>query len=289
MTDFKEIIEQNVQFVLSGSHISFELIIDEKLNKCFCDINQITQCLDNILINSVQAMSAGGKIKIRAENAVTVLDERDRESFIKISISDSGSGIPPEHIKKVFDPFLLQKRKGAGLGFQQLFLLLKNHDGLLTVDSDTDRGCLVSLYLPSSAESSSLVDNSSDDYQERGSIILVLDDQEYILEILTDLLESLGYSVTAVSTSKEIFEIFEDEYFKISELKACIIDQTLPGDLKGHEVADKIKQLYPGLKLIAVSGYTESPVMSDPQSYNFDDAVLKPFDLDTLSDKIRKL
>ncbi len=175
------------------------------------------------------------------------------------------------------------------MGLQQFFSIVKNHDGLLTVDSVSGKGCLVKLYLPSSIDSPSLLNNYSDNSQETGRRIIVLDDQDYILDILTEILESFGYSVTAVTTSRELFEIIEDDSFKVSELKACIIDQTLPGDFKGYEVADKIKQIYPELKLIAVSGYTDSPVMSDPESYNFDDAVLKPFDLDILSDKIRNI
>ncbi len=109
------------KFVLSGSNVLSELIIDEKLNKCICDINQIAQCLSSILINSVQAMPDGGVIKIRAENADTIPDELKGDSYIIINISDSGDGIPPENLKRIFDPFFSTKEGCRGLGLTTVF------------------------------------------------------------------------------------------------------------------------------------------------------------------------
>jgi len=112
----------------------------------------------------------------------------------------------------------------------------------------------------------------------------VLDDKEYILEILKDMIEAMGYEAILTEKSSEAFRIVQEDYRTDGRIKACILDQTLPGDLYGHEVARKIHEIAPDLPLIASSGYVESDVMINPGQYHFSACIAKPFDSQKLSE-----
>ena len=113
--------------------------------------------------------------------------------------------------------------------------------------------------------------------------MLILDDQEYITEVLTDLLEGLGYSTVVAHNSQDAINVLENDRKGPNEIRVCIVDQTLPGDMSGHEVAKKIKHIDSEILLFASSGYAESDVMRNPKKYHFEDCITKPFDMKKIS------
>ncbi len=147
--EVKEMIEKSVQFALSGSSVSAVIKIEKDLKKCFCDKKQISQCIDNLVINSVQAMPEGGDLTVEAYNAESVPEELKGKSCIAVRVTDSGKGIPPEHISRVFDPFFSTKENGHGLGLATLYSIIHKHDGAVKVDSVYGQGSSFTLFLPS--------------------------------------------------------------------------------------------------------------------------------------------
>lgn len=289
LVSLKETVEQTVTFALSGSNVKHEIVVDENIKNCNCDVNQISQCIDNIVINAVQSMPNGGEIKVECHNADNCPDELPGNSYIEICISDTGPGIDPKIVKKIFDPFFTTKEKGHGLGLATVHSIMNNHDGLVKMESSLDKGTVFHLYLPASSDPYVHIEEKKSRERSNNELILVIDDQDYILELMNEMLTALGYKVqTAKSSHEALTYIHKDSNNpKGTEIRACIIDQTLPGDLRGDQIANEIRKISSDLPLIASSGYTDSAVMSHPREYNYYDSISKPIDFTDLSKKLR--
>jgi PAS domain S-box-containing protein len=290
ISNLRRVIFQSAEFALSGSNAIPEFSVDTDLWNCNCDINQISQCIDNLVLNAIHAMPDGGTISISASNAQSIPSELEQIPHILIQIRDTGTGIPLERLNKIFDPFYSTKEKGHGLGLATVFSIVNNHNGTVKVESEVGSGSVFSIYLPA-LPGTEISGEEGDEQKLSGSgEILILDDQEYILEVLGEMLSELGFSVKTALNSREAFDILKQDLSgSISpKIRACIIDQTIPGDLPGHKIAAEIKQMAPDLPLIASSGYTDEYVMSHPQEYDFNASIQKPFRITTLSEILGK-
>lgn len=268
---------------MSGASIISHLSIEEELWSCRCDKNRISQCIDNLVINAIQAMPEGGALSFTVRNALEVPSHLGGDAYIVMKIEDTGLGIPSSLLDKIFDPFFSTKEEGNGLGLATVFSIIKNHDGWIDVQSESGVGTSFTLYLPASRSEKPFRNDRIIDYQAGTGHILVLDDKEYILEILKTMIETMGYATILTEKSSEAIRIIQKDYRADRMIKACILDQTLPGDLHGHEVAMKIHEIAPDLPLIASSGYAESDVMTNPEKYHFAGCISKPFDSRRLS------
>ena len=291
--DLVPILKKGVEFALSGSKISPVYEIAENLPFVYCDENQIGQCVDNIIINAVQAMPGGGNILISAEEINTdkykVKADNDCSSFIKLQFSDTGVGIPEEYLKKIFDPFFSTKQTGHGLGLATVYSIIKHHDGWINIESEPGKGTDIEIFLPGCCKGNITVTNEADNSVLQGSgKILVMDDEESIQEILKEMLENFDFSVETISGGEEAVEMIADSIDKDEPYTACILDLTVPGGLGGKDVVEK----FPGLKdktaLIAASGYSDDPVISNPIEYGFSDSLIKPFMLEELIKVLNK-
>ncbi|UYP47804.1 Adaptive-response sensory-kinase SasA [Candidatus Lokiarchaeum ossiferum] len=148
------IISDTVQFLLRGSNIQFDSQIDENLDVVNVDVSQISQVIQNIVINAKQAMPHGGTIKISASNFIASSGDhnfakRKGLKYVQIVISDSGIGIPREFLPRIFDPYFTTKESGSGLGLAMCYSIIKKHDGIILVDSEVGKGTTFTIYLPS--------------------------------------------------------------------------------------------------------------------------------------------
>ena len=290
VSNIRKTIKHSVNFALSGSRVIPELLIDDDLWNCKCDVNQIAQCIDNLVINGIQAMPEGGTLFISARNTTTDLPESlTGQQYLCITISDKGSGIPPHIMSKIFDPFFTTKQTGHGLGLATVFSIIKHHDGLINVESEPGKGTTFHIYLPAElCEIQYETINNTDKYIGSG-LILVLDDQEYIIDIMSEMLRELGYQPITATSGKKAIEIVRKDFLSARQIRACILDLTLPGDLSGDEIARQIKNISPSIPLVASSGYADSPVLSDPMKYHFIDSITKPFTLQRVADVLEQL
>jgi PAS domain S-box-containing protein len=290
VVDLGKLLQDNTEFALSGSNSIPLYDINNDLWTCLCDVHQIGQCIDNIVINAKQAMPGGGALKISAENISNIPYHFDTDktaaNYIKICIADEGSGIPLEVLSKIYDPFFSTKKAGHGLGLATVYSIIDKHKGWIEVESKEGEGTAFTFYLPAGEQHTPIIDDTgkSEFFKGEGHI-LVMDDQEFIREIVTKMLQLLGYTVTAVASGKEaILTVQESLDTGIgSTISACILDLTLPGDMDGKDVAKEIKQFAPELVCIASSGYTEDPVMASPKNFCFTSSIAKPFMIKDLS------
>ncbi len=158
-------IRGNAQFALSGSNVLAVFNIQSDLWPCYCDLNQIGQVIDNIVINAKEAMPDGGVLEITVNNVVPGGEEIDRQKhpgdYIKISIQDHGAGIPKEMQSRIYDPFFTTKTSGHGLGLATVYSIVNRHEGWIEVDSKIGRGTTFHIFLPASASRSADSSSSS--------------------------------------------------------------------------------------------------------------------------------
>jgi len=235
-------------------------------------------------------MSEGGELVITAENIANIPYQFDADkeaaNYIKIRITDKGIGIPTEVLSKIYDPFFSTKEAGQGLGLATVYSVINKHKGWIDVESTLGKGTDFTFFLPADQQDLRKVKGKiNSDFHKGEGRILVMDDQDFMRKIVTEMLQLLGYTVIAVASGNEALIAVQESLDTDtgSTISACILDLTLPGDMGGKEVASKIKQLSPELVCIAASGYAEDPVMASPKSSGFIASIAKPFLLNDLS------
>ncbi len=290
--DITELIKDSVQFILSGSNIEYELITDNNLWEVKADKGQINQVIQNIIINSKEAMPSGGKINIKLEN----YKNRDGDivlkkgNYVKITIKDTGIGIPQEYIKKIFTPYFTTKKAGSGLGLSIVYSIVKNHKGFIRFNPDIRNGAECEIYLPAIKTKNGVIKKRKNHKTSEGKRkILVMDDEEDIRNLLYDMLEMLGYKVFLSSKGEEAIDIYNKEMKTGSKIDIVILDLTIVGGKGGKETIKDLKKRDPDVKAIVTSGYSNDPVISNYKKYGFLNYLKKPYNLEELKNVLESL
>jgi PAS domain S-box-containing protein len=285
------LLKECTQFALSGSSVSCLFHIADNLRLCDFDENQISQVVDNIVINAVQAMPLGGKLTVAAanikieNNEISSLKQGD---YIHASITDTGIGISPSIMARIFDPFFTTKQKGNGLGLATAYSIIKKHDGEITVESEPDKGTTFHLYLPVSERDTSARVVQKDHVHKGSGKILVMDDEESIRETIGAMLRMMGYDVAyALDGDDALFMIRKAAAAK-EPFVAVIMDITIPGGMGGKEAIRQLRKADKDLPVFVSSGYSEDPVMADPAEYGFTDKISKPFRISELMELLAR-
>ncbi|NLD95411.1 MAG: PAS domain S-box protein [Fibrobacter sp.] len=291
--DLTPIIRNSAQFALSGSNIVPEIIIGNSISNCDCDENQIAQVIDNIVINAKQAMPLGGKLIIKTENVdVAKLPPEMtpvNQTYIHISITDQGIGMPKEILSRIFDPFFSTKQTGHGLGLSTVYSIIKRHDGNISVESEQGIGSTFHLYLPASQMSYNNTINPEVIVHKGEGKVLIMDDEEFLLDIVGDILVSLGYTPVKVHNGEEALSVYKESIEKNDPIAISILDLTIPGGIGGREAVTAIRKMNSDAIVIAASGYSDDPVIADPQSSGFSASIAKPFRKKSLIEILDKL
>ena len=281
-------IKDTVLFALSGSKVSCEFKIDENLWHCSIDKTQIEQVVDNIVINSVQAMPKGGTIVLEAVNLPSwkAHNSNTEKDFVKISISDTGTGIPKKIIKHIFDPFFTTKTKGQGLGLATSYSIISRHGGYLDVESKPGQGSTFHIYLPAAPDeqtSKSVI--PPQDHCGEGNI-LIMDDDDSIRDILSAMLKHLGYTPVPARDGEEAIDIFYNYSRTGKTFKAVILDLTVPGGMGGDKAVIELGRINSTVPVFVSSGYSQDPVISRPEDFGFTASIVKPFQVKELAEML---
>ena len=277
-----DLLEETAHFALSGSNVRCKLMIPRDLWVCEIDVNQIGQAIDNILINGQQSMPQGGEILVSAVNVVVserFLVPLTPGRYVKVSVKDQGTGIAREHLPKIFDPFFTTKQKGSGLGLATSFSILQKHGGAIDVESTLGSGSTFFIYIPASSQSfEGAARSPAPDAVSKGQgHILIMDDEEFIRDVACIMLTNLGYTVDCAASGAQAIAFVKDLAARSLSYGAVILDLTVPGGMGGQETLRELLALSPSIKAIASSGYSDDPIMADPQKYGFVDTITKPY------------
>lgn len=280
------IIEESSHFALQGSKVGCDVSFPDDLWPAEVDSAQISQVIQNLVINAVQAMPEGGTVRVRAENAHRSEPDGlplEPGNYVRITVQDFGQGIADDILPHIFDPFFTTKTRGSGLGLATAHSIIRNHGGAISVDTHKSSGTLFSVYLPATRKKPA-VDARHDETPTPGrGKVLVMDDEDSVRDLLTAALIKLGYQVEVSRHGEEALALHEAALGSSEPFDTVILDLTVPGGMGGKEAALKIRQRDPQVQLIVSSGYSNDPVMADYQEFGIDSVMPKPYSLATLS------
>ncbi len=285
------LVRESVDFALSGSNIRCNYIIPDGLWNAEVDSGQIAQVFNNLSINAMHAMPEGGIVSVSMENvtlsanSVYILPAGD---FIKITFSDSGKGISEEYLPKIFDPYFTTKKHGSGLGLATVFSILRKHEGHITVESMVGTGTRFVIYLPATKDAGSSCSSIKDTLNIGCGNILVMDDEELVRDIAREMLVTLGYNGQFAEDGEKALAIYKKAFQEKNPFRLLIMDLTIPGGMGGKEAVGKILEIDPEAKVIASSGYSTDPVMSEYKKYGFSGVMTKPYRIEQMSETITK-
>lgn len=288
----QQLIRDTMSLSLHGSKVLCEFKLADDLWPADIDPGQMSQVINNIAVNADQAMPAGGVLRVQAENIELMSDSVGlglrAGRWLRISIQDQGIGIPEEYVKKIFDPYFTTKPKGSGLGLATAYSIIKNHHGVIAVDSQPGEGSTFTICLPASEnELKVLQTNEPVPKATQGSArVLVLDDEEAICMLVTCALEPLGYEVTETNDGTQAIAAYEKALNDGRPYDLFISDLTIPGGMGGQETIKRLQELDPNVRAIVSSGYANDPVMSRHEEYGFCGMIAKPYEIDALGRKV---
>jgi len=288
-----EIIRDSADFVLRGSKSRCDYHFAEGLWPVKIDSGQIGQVIQNIIINAFHAMPEGGVIDVTCANYDKAQGDallNQTESYIKITIKDSGIGIPPTLIDKIFDPYFSTKHEGSGLGLAISHSIINKHGGHIMVDSVQGEGSTFAIYLPALEGEKIGEPQEGKPLQIRDSgKVLVMDDEEMIRSIADEMLSHLGFHVVLAKDGAESIDFYKKEMEADTPFDFVIMDLTVPGGMGGKEAVKKILQIEPKAKVIVSSGYSNDPIIANFIDYGFSGAIIKPFQLKNLQEVIHDI
>ena len=284
------LVEEVARFDLSGSNVMLVHNQVEDLWPAKVDKGQMQQVISNLTINASQAMPNGGHLYITLENAV--ITEADvsglpQGKYVRITVRDVGTGIDQNHLDRIFDPYFTTKQAGSGLGLATTYSIINKHGGHIGVDSELGKGTTFTLFLPASEfpqPTESQKCSAECLILEQTARILVMDDDEMVRNIATEMLNIIGFSVETAVDGKQAFEMYK-QALEAGELFAVVImDLTIPGGIGGKEAIKEILAIDPDAKVIVSSGYADDPVMAHFADYGFKGIAAKPYTLRTLQE-----
>ncbi|MCX5883817.1 MAG: transporter substrate-binding domain-containing protein, partial [Deltaproteobacteria bacterium] len=280
----KDILKESFSFMLRGSKSGCEFSIAEDLWSAEVDVGQISQVINNVVINANQAMPKGGIIQVAAVNLI--IDDGyglplKPGRYIRISVIDQGVGIAQKHLLNIFDPYFTTKQEGSGLGLATTYSIIKKHDGHITVESQLGGGTIFHIYLPASDKA--VPEKEVDRLIKGQGRILVMDDEAPLRKMVGVMLKNFGYESEFAKDGAEAIQMCKAAKEAEKPFDAVILDLTVPGGMGGKETIHKLLEIDPEVKAIVSSGYSDDPVLSNFQEYGFKGMMPKPFTSHSLS------
>jgi PAS domain S-box-containing protein len=282
------LIKESVQAGLHDINVNSEFSLSADLWPAEVDEIQIRQTINHLVVNAVQAMPDGGKIEVRAENVELIGgfgSSLRPGKYIKISIKDYGVGISPDNLPRIFDPYFSTKKQGSGLGLATAHSVIRKHEGQIKVESTVGVGTTFHIHLPACFKvDMPLPINHGKQPQVKGSgRVLVMDDEEDILSVVSAMLEICGYEVKTAKDGVEALECYKVAKLDGKPFAAVIMDLTIPNGMGGREAIRLLKEMDPQAKAIVSSGYSYDPVMSEYRKFGFSCIVPKPYRMEEMS------
>ena len=283
---------EHAKLELNHTNVNIEKHLDENLLNILGSPVHLSKTIMNLVSNAAEAMLDGGTIVITTENRhidkiVYGFDDIEKGDYATLTVTDTGIGISPEDIERIFEPFYTKKtmgRSGTGLGMAVVWGTVKDHRGYIDLKSTEGQGTEITLYFPITrkvfhpeAEIASL-----QELMGRGESILVVDDIEAQRQIATEMLERLGYRVSTASSGEEAVE-----YMHVHMVDLLVLDMIMEPGIDGLETFRKILEIRPGQKSIIASGYSESVRVKEALQLGAGSYVKKPYLLEKIGRAIK--
>ncbi len=293
--NLNELVRDTVHFLRRSipKEIEVEVHCDPHLATVQADIGQMQQVLLNLCVNARDAMPDGGKLVIETLNVDLRVNSvhpsaRGRTGrFVVLSVTDTGVGIPREEADRIFEPFYTTKEvgKGTGLGLAMVYGIVESHRGWVEVFSEVGVGTTFKVFLPAIKAKGGSAESAQPSVERGDETILVVDDEPVVLQLATSLLEWHGYTVLTASDGEGALRVLSE---KSAQIDLVILDLVMPR-MSGHETFDRIRRLYPNLKVLLSSGWaTENNDIDDLCRRGAVGFVQKPYQAYQLGSAVRQ-
>ncbi|WP_419905093.1 response regulator [Kiloniella sp.] len=288
-----------------GETIDIKIKLATNLWPALLDQSQFENALVNLALNSRDAMPKGGLLtfetsnvtlkpgdlpRIKDDNVETTQEDIIVGDFVRIEISDSGLGMPPEVLDKAFEPFFTTKEngRGSGLGLSMVYGFVKQSNGHISIESEENQGTAITLYFPRSLETVAPIVHQGDEPISNGPVqghILIVEDNNDVREVAVSTLKNRGYEVTEASSPEQALK-----QLKVAEkIDLLFTDVILPGGMTGLDIAEQAKQLHPQIKLLYTTGHSENTVTKAKNTNIKAPLLKKPYRRTELLSKIQAL
>jgi PAS domain S-box-containing protein len=288
-----ELVKEAATFALRGSDVRLELSLPKDLWAAEVDQGQISQVIQNMVINADEAIPAGGTLHISAINKVIQrlgAMPLPKGNYVQIDIKDEGIGMSKQELARLFEPYYTTKQKGSGLGLATAHSIIKNHGGHITVESTQNVRTTFHIYLPASGKPLPVKKKSARKRPVHGKDrILVMDDEEMIRHIVSNILITAGYQVELASTGEEAIERYEKARESGHPFDAVILDLTVRGGMGGKETIKKLLEIDPNVKAIVSSGYSTDPIIANFKKFGFRGTLTKGYKIEELYEALHTL
>ncbi|MCK4836520.1 MAG: response regulator [Candidatus Aminicenantes bacterium] len=292
-TDVNELVKKQSQmFARTRKQITLHEDYGADIWTVEVDRSQIQQAILNLLVNASHAMPGGGDIYIKTMN--TEMDEKVFGKarmipgrYVRISITDTGIGMDKATQQRVFDPFFTTKEmgRGLGMGLASTYGIIKNHSGYINVYSEKGEGSTFNMYLPASDKKIPKTRDLPREIMTGAETILLVDDEVFILDVASSMLEKMGYRILSASNGESALDIYNKKWQDIS---LVILDLIMP-NMNGGEIYDRLKTINPEAKVLLSSGYGLNGQAAEVMKRGCDGFIQKPFDIKELSRKVREI
>lgn len=290
----ESVIKDSANFVLLGDQVACQYDIPNDLWLTDIDKGQISQVIQNIVLNAAHAMPGGGTVTITCENVISgireILPFSAEQRLVKIRIHDSGIGIPQNMLEKIFDPYFSTKAKGSGLGLAITQSIVNKHNGHISVESSPGEGSTFTIFLPASEQVTMQQRELAEEIPPSSQAkILIMDDEDIVRDVAKEMLTRLRHEVTLSTKGEEAIQLYKEGMKSGEPFDIVIMDLTIPGGMGGKDAAQEILRMDHKAKVIVSSGYSTDPVMANFKEYGFCAGIVKPFQLQDLSKVINNV
>jgi PAS domain S-box-containing protein len=285
MISIGKLIKESAKLVSRGANVQVNYTEKETLKPAAVDHGQISQVVQNLVINGIQSMPEGGNIVIETSNV-----QIGKESimpikpglYIKVDVIDQGCGIASKHLDRIFDPFFTTKQKGSGLGLATVYSIIKKHGGHIKAASEIEKGTTFTFFLPA-IENGQIeqAQKTKESFKGNGKI-LVMDDDEALFRMLNRMFNNMGYEVHFARHGYEAIDLYKTEMKKGVPYDLVILDLTVPGSMGGKDTIKYLKELHPDVKAVVSSGYSNDPVMANYTHHGFCGVLPKPVEINNV-------
>jgi two-component system cell cycle sensor histidine kinase/response regulator CckA len=279
------LVEDAVHLGLGGSSLRPHVELESGLPPVEADEGQMSQLLNNLLVNARQATPGAGDVTIRARSRQLTEGEvppLPAGAYVQISIQDTGHGIPEHILPRVFDPFFTTRSTGTGLGLATSYSIARRHGGHISIASRVGEGSTVTLLLPAArkaaADRLTPPPAPAPAVARAGKLrVLLMDDEPLVLKVGVKHLRKMGHEVETAATGEEAVLAYRRRWSEGIGHDVVILDLTVPGGMGGAEALEQLREIDPGVVAIACSGYFEDGIMADPGKFGFAGVLGKPY------------
>ncbi|MFM2417624.1 MAG: hypothetical protein RL385_2347 [Pseudomonadota bacterium] len=281
--DLLGIVRDAAEFALRGSHVRCALSTKDPIGAVLVDPNQLAQVVHNLVLNAAQASPQDGVVHVTLG-----AHEAQGERLIQLEVRDEGTGIAPEHLTRIFDPYFTTRKDGSGLGLAVSHAAVARHGGRMDVRSQLGVGTTFTVALPlepAPAESAPPGPHGT----RLPSRVLLVDDEAQIRALGRNLLKHLNIEVAVAERADEAVMLFSAAMEAQRPFEGVILDMTLLGGENGATTLRRLRALDPTLQAIVSTGYSDDDCLARYEDYGFAAALPKPYTLPQLTDALMRL